>query len=123
MCIIGRSRAANAGGWGPDQICWIGRCEARGKVLLCAQGIEVRGRWWQGDTWLALTSDPGVKDWMKEQLVGWRSKILSTDEEQRALRQRIAALAPAILPKGDKPLTIDPRKISSYLGSSNGSWQ
>ena len=26
-----------------------GRCEARGKGLLCAQGIEVHGRWWQGD--------------------------------------------------------------------------
>ena len=24
-----------------------GRCEARGKGLLCAQGIEVHGRWWQ----------------------------------------------------------------------------
>jgi transposase len=24
-----------------------GRCEARGKGLLCAQGIQVRGRWWQ----------------------------------------------------------------------------
>jgi hypothetical protein len=47
-----------------------GRCEARGKGLLCAQGIEVRGRWWQGDTWLRLTSDPRLKDWMKEQLVG-----------------------------------------------------
>jgi transposase len=77
-----------------------GRCEARGKGLLCAQGIEVRGRWWKGDTWLALTSDPRLKDWMKEQLVGWRNKILSTDEEQRALRQRIAALAPARVPKG-----------------------
>jgi transposase len=77
-----------------------GRCEARGKGLLCAQGIEVGGRWWRGDTWLALTSDPRLKDWMKEQLVGWRNKILSTDEEQSALRQRIAALAPAILPKG-----------------------
>src|ERR1700683_2895790 len=32
-----------------------GRCEARGKGLLCAQGIEVRGRWWKGDTWLELT--------------------------------------------------------------------
>jgi hypothetical protein len=47
-----------------------GRCEARGKGLLCAQGIQVRGRWWQGDTWLRLTSDPRLKDWMKEQLVG-----------------------------------------------------
>jgi Transposase IS116/IS110/IS902 family len=37
---------------------------------------------------------------MKEQLIGWRNKILSTDEEQGGLRERIAALAPAILPKG-----------------------
>ena len=37
---------------------------------------------------------------MKEQLIGWRNKILSTDEEQSGLRERIAALAPAILPKG-----------------------
>ena len=77
-----------------------GRCEARGKGLLCAQGIQVRGRWWQGDTWLTLTSDPRLKDWMKEQLIGWRNKILSTDQEQGGLRERIAALAPAILPKG-----------------------
>src|ERR1700722_6688469 len=77
-----------------------GRCEARGKGLLCAQGIEVHGRWWHGDTWLEVQSDPRLKDWMKEQLIGWRNKILSTDEEQGALRERIAALAPAILPKG-----------------------
>ena len=37
---------------------------------------------------------------MKEQLSGWRNKILSTDEEQSALRERVAALAPALLPKG-----------------------
>jgi transposase len=77
-----------------------GRGEARGKGLLCAQGIQVRGRWWKGDTWLDLASDPQLKDWIKEQLVGWRNKILSTDEEQSALRKRIAALAPALLPKG-----------------------
>jgi transposase len=77
-----------------------GRYEARGKGLLCAQGIEVRGRWWHGDNWLAVNSDPRLKDWMKEQLVGWRNKISSTDEEQSALRERIAALAPVLLPKG-----------------------
>jgi len=77
-----------------------GRSEARGKGLLCAQGIEVHGRWWHGDVWLAVQSDPRLKDWMKEQLIGWRNKILSTDEEQGGLRERIAALAPAILPKG-----------------------
>jgi len=37
---------------------------------------------------------------MKEQLIGWRNKILSAEEEQRVLRERIEALAPAILPKG-----------------------
>jgi len=77
-----------------------GRCESRGKGLLCAQGIEVHGRWWHGDGWLEVQSDPRLKDWMKEQLIGWRNKLLSTDEEQSGLRDRIAALAPAILPKG-----------------------
>src|SRR6201997_5754048 len=77
-----------------------GRCEARGKGLLCAQGIEVRGRWWHGEAWFEVLSDPRLKDWMKEQLIGWRNKIVSTDEKQSGLRERIAALAPAILPKG-----------------------
>jgi transposase len=74
--------------------------EARGKGLLCAQGIEVHVRWWHTHSWLEVQSDPRLKDWMKEQLSGWRDKILSTDEEQSALRERIAALAPGILPKG-----------------------
>ena len=77
-----------------------GRCEARGKGLLCAQGIEVHGRWWTLKGWIEVQHDPRLKDWMKEQLVGWRNKILSTDEEQSGLRERIAALAPALLPKG-----------------------
>jgi transposase len=76
------------------------RCESRGKGLLCAQGIEVQGRWWQLKGWLELQRDARLKDWMKEQLMGWRNKILSAEEEQRALRERIEALAPAILPKG-----------------------
>ena len=37
---------------------------------------------------------------MKEQLEGWRQKILSTEAEQRVLRERIEALAPERLPKG-----------------------
>jgi transposase len=77
-----------------------GRCEARGKGLLCAQGIQVDGRWWHGEGRLEVQSDPRLKDWMKEQLIGWRNKKLSTDEEQGVLRERIAALAPAMLPKG-----------------------
>jgi transposase len=77
-----------------------GRCEARGKGLLCAQGIEVHGRWWQGDAWIEVQSDPLLKDWMKEQLMGWRTKIRSAQEEQGGLRERIEALAPASLPKG-----------------------
>jgi transposase len=77
-----------------------GRCEARGKGLLCAQGIEVSGRWWQAKAWMEVQNDPRCKDWMREQLLGWRNKILSTDEEQSGLRERIAALAPAVLPKG-----------------------
>ena len=77
-----------------------GRCESRGKGLLCAQGIQVQGPWWGLKGWLALQHDPQLKDWMKEQLRAWRSKILSADKEQSLLRERIEALAPARLPKG-----------------------
>jgi transposase len=76
------------------------RCEARGKGLLCAQGIEVRGRWWKGKGWQELKTNPQVADWMMEQLADWRSKVLSAQEQQEGLRERIEALAPQNLPKG-----------------------
>ena len=76
------------------------RYEARGKGLLCAQGIEVQGRWWQPQGWFQVQRHPRFKDWMKEQLMAWMKKILSAQEEQSLLRQRIEALAPAVLPKG-----------------------
>ncbi len=53
------------------------RYEGRGKGLLCAQGIEVRARWWQGKGWCELNADPRLKDWIKEQLEAWRKKVLS----------------------------------------------
>jgi transposase len=76
------------------------RAEARGKGLLCAQGIEVEGRWWAGKSWSGLQSDPRLKDWLKEQLEGWRKKILSAQAEEAPLRERIEALAPESRPKG-----------------------
>jgi len=76
------------------------RFEGRGKGLLCAQGIEVRGRWWQAKGWRELHAEPRLKDWMKEQLEAWRKKVLSAEQEQRELRRRIEALAPALRPKG-----------------------
>jgi transposase len=77
-----------------------GRCEGRGKGLLCAQGIQISGVWWVEEVWEKLQQAPGLKAWIKEQLEGWRNKVLSLNEEQLALRRRIAALAPAHLPKG-----------------------
>src|SRR3982074_578537 len=47
-----------------------------------------------------LNADPGLKDWMKEQLEAWRQKVLSAEEEQEELRRRIEALAPAMRPEG-----------------------
>ena len=76
------------------------RYEARGKGLLCAQGIEVRGKWWQAGGWKELNSHPRLKRWMKEQLQGWRSKLFAAEQQQQKLRRRIEALAPALLPKG-----------------------
>jgi transposase len=76
------------------------RCEARGKGLLCAQGIEMRGQWWQPEGWKELQTHPRLKAWIKEQLKSWRSKFFAADKEQQKLRRQIEALAPALLPKG-----------------------
>ena len=76
------------------------RCEARGKGLLCAQGIEVRGKWWQSQSWQELKTHPRLKSWMQAQLEGWRKKRLELEREQQSLRRQIEALAPALLPKG-----------------------
>lgn len=76
------------------------RYEARGKGLLCAQGIEVRGKWWSEGSWKELKTHPRLKGWMEEQLKSWRRKLLGAEAEQNQLRQRIEALAPEQLPKG-----------------------
>ena len=76
------------------------RYEARGKGLLCAQGIEVRTKWWQPEGWKELKSHPRLKSWMEHQLKGWRRKLLAAEQEQQKLRRQIEALAPAVLPKG-----------------------
>jgi transposase len=76
------------------------RCEARGKGLLCAQGIEVRGKWWHSESWQELKTHPRLKGWMETQLEGWRKKRLVLEREQQQLRRQIEALAPALLPKG-----------------------
>ena len=76
------------------------RCEARGKGLLCAQGIEVGGKWWQLQSWGELKTHPRLKSWMQAQLESWRKKRLTLEQEQQKLRRQIEALAPALLPKG-----------------------
>jgi len=78
-----------------------GRYQARGKSLLCAQGIQVSGKWWQVRGWITLNSDGRCQDWMREQLKAWREKILSTEAQQQGLRQQVQALAPTTSrPKG-----------------------
>ena len=76
------------------------RAEARGRALLCSQGIEVGGCWWKTKNW-KLLSNGLLASWMLETLQSWRAKILDLDKEQNRLRQRIEALAQASdLPKG-----------------------
>ena len=76
------------------------RCEARGKGLLCAQGIEVSGKWWAADGWAEIKTHPRLKGWMEVQLRSWRSKLLGLERQQAQIRKQIEAMAPAELPKG-----------------------
>ena len=116
------------------------RCEARGKGLLCAQGIEVSGKWWAADGWAELKTHPRLKAWMEAQLRTWRSKLLGLQRHQAVVRKQIEAMAPAQLPKGlgaYSAVALDcemkgighfdsARAVSSYTGlcpgihSSNG---
>jgi transposase len=69
--------------------------------LLCAQGIQVSGKWWSARGWITLCSDPRCQDWVKEQLKDWREKIFSAEAHQQALRKRVEALASTMSrPKG-----------------------
>jgi transposase len=113
----------------------VGRYRSRGKSLLCAQGIQVQGRWWEPKGWVSLSSDPRCQDWIREQLEAWRKKILSTDQEQAAMRQRVEALGAAIRrPKGIGAYSAalleyeirgwtrfsNRRQVSSYTGLCSG---
>ena len=77
-----------------------GRYESQGKGLLCAQGIELRGKWWSSEAWKELQSHPRCKDWIEQQLESWRRKLFALHAQEAEVRQRIEALAPDELPKG-----------------------
>jgi hypothetical protein len=112
-CALSAGHGGDAGGWRPAQGrrengargfselgADRGRCEgSRERFAVCSRH-EVRGRWWQGDVWLEVLSDSSVQGLDEGTADRLAKQILSTDEEQDALRERIAALAPAILPKG-----------------------
>ena len=76
------------------------RCESRGKGLLCAQGIELRAKWWSAEGWKELKAQPRLKAWMQEQLGAWRCKLLVLERQQAKVRKQIEGLAPGELPKG-----------------------
>jgi hypothetical protein len=76
------------------------RYESRGKGLMCAQGIELSGKWWSTQAWNQLTTHARCKDWIEQQLSSWRGELLAVDAEQAKVRERIEALAPQELPKG-----------------------
>jgi hypothetical protein len=62
------------------------RYETRGKGLLCAQGIEVQGRWWQPQPWKELKTHGRFQARMEIQLKGWRRKLLSAGAGKKTRR-------------------------------------
>jgi len=118
------------------------RLMSRGKNLLCAQGLMV-SNWWKAKTWAALVDSNGLGGIYGEVLESYRTKILALAAEEKALRERIEALAPVSLPKGmgrysaavlflemrDWNRFSKVRQVSSYTGlcpgvhTSNGQGQ
>ena len=75
------------------------RFMSRGKNFLCAQGLMV-SNWWKAKSWAAIEASKGLAGIYLEMLASYRAKILELEAEEKPLRKRIEALAPAGLPKG-----------------------
>jgi transposase len=109
------------------------RLISRGKNLLCAQGMRVTN-WWKAKRWAALAAQEGLAEIYLEVLESFRVKILALEAEEKPLRKRIEALAPAGLPKGigrysaavlflemrDWQRFSKARQVSSYTGLCPG---
>ena len=72
--------------------------ESRGRSLLLAHGLAVKGPWWRPSRWGGLRTD--LPDWLVEQLEVMRKLLESIDEEEKAGRKQLENQAPEELPKG-----------------------
>lgn len=109
--------------------------EARGRSLLLFYDHHVTGQWWRGQRWKDLQQ--AVSRWLLEQLTPIRATLLQLDEQEKALRQKLEAEAPAALPKAFGALTWmlllreicdwsrfrNRRQVSSFSGLCPSVWQ
>jgi transposase len=65
------------------------RNEARGKGVLCAQGIEVKGTWWSEEGWKEVLSHPRFKASMKERLNYYRKEVQRLYKKQKEIKKKI----------------------------------
>jgi transposase len=79
------------------------QAEARGRSLLLTHGRHVLGPWWRPARWAALA--PTLPEWLRELMTTWQKHAQALDAEERALRTKLEAGAPAALPKGVGALT------------------
>jgi transposase len=106
----------------------IRRMQARGRSLLLARGLPVRGRWWKGRLWTWIEKE--MPRWVVTQLAGWQSLLLEAERQVLAVEAELAAAAPAGLFFGEGRLTHEllrrelldpqrfqnPRQVGSYYG-------
>jgi transposase len=108
------------------------RAEAQGRSALLSQGLRVKGRWWRPQAWSTL--EETLPGWLKEQLAILQQLALNADTQERALRVKLEAAAPAQLPRGVGQLTWtvlsreildwnrfqNRRQVASYTGLCPG---
>jgi transposase len=106
--------------------------EARGRSALLFYDHHVTGRWWARSRWAQL--QPTLPTWLSEQLTVIRATILQLDQQEKALRAKLEAQAPKMLPKAIGALTwvlllreicdwrrfSNRRQVSSYTGLCPG---
>jgi transposase len=86
-----------------EQLCKeIRRMQAMGRSLLLQREMAVRGRWWRGATWEAITQ--GMPSWVIHQLQTWKELIEQLEkgvsQEEKQLRSTGAA-EPVLFGEGE----------------------
>lgn len=118
-----QEEAERAQGRFREQLCKeLHRIGAMGRSLLLQREMAVRGRWWRGRTWQAISQ--GMPCWVMHQLEIWKELLEGLEkriaQEERQLERSAAALQPVLFGEGALTHVLLRRELIQMSRFKNG---